>query len=187
MNESTAERPHAVETLPDQVISIHIGVPRERVWNAITRTGEVQRAMYNTVLETELTPGARLRYYSPDRQRVFIIGEVVEVEPPRRFAHTYWFTTWKSGPPTLVTWELEEEGDTGCRVTVTHSGWTEEHDKPEKTGAGWKQILELLKSELETGDIPAGTKLMYRLMGWFMFAMPKRTKAEYADDHYPGS
>lgn len=186
MNQTTTAGSPAPGFLPDQVISIHIGVPRERVWDAITRTGEVQRALYNTVLETELRPGARLRYYSPDRKRVFIIGEVVEVEPPHRFAHTYWFTTWKSGPPTLVTWELEEEGEVGCRVTVTHSGWTEEHEQPEKTGAGWKQILELLKSELETGDIPTGTKLLYRMMGWFMFAMPKRTKAEYADDHYPG-
>lgn len=173
-------------SLPDQVMSIHIDVPRRRVWDSITRTGEVQRALYNTVLETELRPGARLRYYSPDHERVFIVGEVVEVEPPRKFAHTYWFTTWKSGPPTLVTWELEEEAE-GCRVTVTHSGWTEEHGKQaEKSGAGWKQILGLLKQELETGDIPTGTKLMYMVMRWFMFAMPSTTKPENADDAYPG-
>ena len=177
--------PAAAGNLPDQVASIHIDVAPEEVWRSITRTGEVQRALFNTVLETELRPGARLRYYSPDRKRVFIIGEVVDVDPPRRLSHTYWFTTWKSGPPTLVTWELEaEEG--GCRVTVTHSGWTEEHDKPEKSGAGWEQILGLLKQELETGDIPIGSKLMYTIMGWFMFMMPKSTKAEHADDHYPG-
>lgn len=186
MNESMQEPAAKPNSLPDQVVSIHIDVPPERVWDAITRTGEIQRALYNTVLETELRPGARLRYYSPDRKRVFIVGEVVAVEPPRKFAHTYWFTTWKSGPPTLVTWELEDEGEHGCRVTVTHSGWTDEHDKPEKTGAGWKQILGLLKSELETGDIPAGTKFMYRIMGWFMFAMPRSTKAEYVDEYYPG-
>lgn len=184
MNEPST-RPSSAGSLPDQVVSIHIDVPPEQVWASITRTGEVQRALYNTVLETELRPGARLRYYSPDRKRVFIIGEVVSVEPPRRLSHTYWFTTWKSGPPTLVTWELEEEAG-GTRVTVTHSGWTDEHDKPEKSGAGWKQILGLLKQELETGDIPAGTKFMYQVMGWFMFAMPKSTKAEHADDVYPG-
>lgn len=187
MNEPTTNRSPAPAPLPEQVISIHIDVPPERVWDAITRTGEVQRALYNTVLETELKPGARLRYYSPDRQRVFIIGEVVTVEPPRKFAHTYWFTTWKAGPPTLVTWELEDEGDSGCRVTVTHAGWTEEHGKQaEKSGAGWKQILGLLKEELETGDIPTSTKVMYKVMGWFLFAMPKSTKAEHADEHYPG-
>lgn len=182
-------RNHAVaqpaRSLPDQVASIRIEVPRERVWSEITRTGSVQKALYNTVLDTELRPGARLRYYSPDRKRVFIVGEVVSVDPPRSFSHTYWFTTWKSGPPTIVTWELEDEGD-ACRVTVTHSGWTEEHDKPEKSGAGWKQILGLLKHELETGDIPLGTKFMYGMMGMFMFAMPASTKTEYIDEHHPG-
>ena len=37
-------------TLPDHVVSIHIGVPVQRVWDEITRTGRVQRALYNTVL-----------------------------------------------------------------------------------------------------------------------------------------
>lgn len=186
MNQPMSNQSPTQGSLPDQVASIHIDVSPERVWKSITSTGEIQRALYNTVLDTELKPGARLRYYSPDRKRVFIVGEVVAVEPPRKFVHTYWFTTWKSGPPTLVAWELEPEGEGGCRVTVTHSGWTEQHDKPEKSGAGWKQILGLLKSELETGDIPAGTKFMYRIMGWFMFAMPNSTKAEHADEYYPG-
>ena len=169
--------------LPDQVAAIHIDVPVQRVWEEITRTGSIQRALYNTVLEADMRPGSRLRYYSPDKKRVFIVGEIVEVDPPRKFAHTYWFTTWKSGPPTLVTWELEDSAG-GCRVTVTHSGWTEEHDKPEKSGAGWLDILGLLKQELETGDIPTKTKVMYRMMGWFMFAMPKTTTTEYVDANY---
>lgn len=166
--------------LPDHVISIHIAVPVQRVWDEITRTGRIQRALYNTVLESELTPGSRLRYYSPDRKRVFIVGEVVEVEPPVRFSHTYTFTTWKPAPPTLVTWELaEEEG--GCRVTITHSGWTSAHEAADKTGAGWREILGLLKQELETGRIPIRTRIMYRVMGWLMFMMPKTTTREHAD------
>lgn len=186
MNATQSRTESSAASLPEQVASIHIDVSRERVWESITRTGEVQRALYNTVLETELRPGARLRYYSPDRKRVFIVGEVIEVDPPCRLAHTYWFTTWKTGPATLVTWELEEEAG-GCRVTVTHSGWTEEHGKQaEKSGAGWKQILGLLKQELETGDIPTGTKIMYAVMGLFMFAMPATTKPENADEAYPG-
>jgi uncharacterized protein YndB with AHSA1/START domain len=167
--------------LPDHVVSIHIDVPVERVWEEITKTGRVQRALYNTVLETELRPGARLRYYSPDRKRVFIVGDVIDVDPPRRFSHTYWFTMWKGGGPTLVTWELEDESG-GCRVTVTHSGWTEDHEAAEKTGAGWREILGLLKQDLETGTLPLKTRVMYRVMGWFMFAMPKTTTAEYVDE-----
>jgi uncharacterized protein YndB with AHSA1/START domain len=166
--------------LPEHVASIYIDVPLERVWEEITKTGRVQRALYNTMLETELRPGARLRYYSPDKKRVFIIGEVVEVEAPRRFSHTYLFTMWKGGGPTLVTWELTPEGK-GCRVQVTHSGWTSAHEAAEKTGAGWREILSLLKHELETGKLPMKTRVMYAMMGWFMFAMPAKTKTENVD------
>lgn len=167
--------------LPDQVASIFIAVPVERVWAEITKTGRLQRALYNTVLDTDLEPGARLRYYSPDRKRVFIVGEVVAVEPPRRFSHTYWFTMWKGGGPTLVTWELAEEAG-GCRVTVTHSGWTAAHEAARKTGAGWREILGLLKRELETGTLPLKTRMMYGVMNLFMFAMPVTTTASYADE-----
>jgi uncharacterized protein YndB with AHSA1/START domain len=167
------------QTFPDHVISIHIGVPVQRVWEEITKTGRIQRALYNTVLECKLEPGSRLRYYSPDKKRVFIVGEVVAVEPPRKFSHTYRFTT-KQEPPTLVTWELKDEAG-GCRVTVTHSGWTAAHKAPEKVAAGWTEILGLLKHELETGDLPTKTKIMYAVMGWFMFMMPKTTKTEYVD------
>jgi uncharacterized protein YndB with AHSA1/START domain len=166
-------------TMPDHVISIHIAVPVQRVWDEITSTGRVQRALYNTVLDTTLEPGARLRYYSPDRKRVFIVGRVVAVDPPRRFAHTYRFTT-RDEPETLVTWELREEAG-GCRVTVTHAGWTAAHHAPHTVAAGWREILGLLKHELETGRIPVKTRLLYAVMGWFTFLLPRTTRADYQD------
>ncbi|HSR43061.1 MAG TPA: SRPBCC domain-containing protein [Longimicrobiales bacterium] len=166
---------------PDHVVSIHIDVPVQAVWDEITKTGRVQRALYNTVLESDLQPGSRLRYYSPDRKRVFIVGEVLEVEPPVKLSHTYRFTMWKAGPPTLVTWELEEEGG-GCRVTVTHSGWTAEHEAYDKTAGGWEEILDLLKRDLETGRLPLKTRVMFRVMGWFTFMLPKTTRVEHVDE-----
>lgn len=167
------------EALPDLVCSIVIHVPVEEVWAEITKTGSVQRPLYNTLLDIELRPGGRLRYSSPDRKRVFIAGEVLEVEAPRLLRHTHIFAM-KPEPATVVTWELESVPE-GTRVTITHSGWTDEHTAPEKHEAGWNEILGLLKSELETGDIPTKTKLMYWVQGLFMFALPKTTKREYVD------
>lgn len=162
--------------LDDHVLSIKIQAPRQTVWDEITKTGAIQRALYNTVLETTLEPGSRLRYYSPDRKRVFIIGEVMEVDPPSRFVHTY-VMTQNPEPPTVVTWELTDEGD-GCRVTLTHSGWTTAHSKPEKVVGGWQQILGLLKADLESGTLPFGARVMYAVMGAMMWALPARTKTE---------
>ena len=166
--------------LPEHVCSIVIHVPVQQVWDEITKTGSVQRPLYNTVLDIDLEPGGRLRYSSTDRRRVFVAGEVLEVDPPHRLKHTYIFAM-KPEPATVVTWELEEVPE-GTRVTLKHGGWTSAHTAPEKHEAGWREILGLLKSELETGDIPVKTKLVYRLQVLFMFALPKTTKAGYADE-----
>jgi uncharacterized protein YndB with AHSA1/START domain len=164
------------QPLDAHVMSIVIQAPRQTVWDEITKTTGIQRWIYNTVLDTRMEAGARLRYYSPDRKRVFVVGEVVDVDPPARFAHTY-VMTQSPEPATLVTWELEEVQD-GCRVTLTHSGWTTAHKKPDKVAAGWKQILGLLKGEIETGKLPLGIRAMYRAMGAMMWALPKTTKVE---------
>lgn len=167
------------DILPPRVCSIVIGVPIDEVWAEITKTGSVQRPLYNTVLDIELKPGGTLRYRSPDGKRVFVAGEVLEVDPPRKLRHTYIFTM-KPDPVTEVTWELEEVAE-GCRVTITHAGWTEAKDA-DKHIAGWQEILGLLKSELETGDIPTKTKLVYWIQGKFMWALPKTTKAEHVEE-----
>jgi uncharacterized protein YndB with AHSA1/START domain len=167
-------------SLPDHVISIHIAVPVQRVWDEITKTGRVQRALYNTVLDTELRPGAKLRYHSPSKKRVFIVGEIVNVEPPHVFSHTYRMLMNGVEEPTLVTWTLKEENN-GTRVTIRHSGWTAAHKAPEKVSAGWTEILGLLKADLETGKLPVKIKIMYAMMNMFMFMLPKTTKREFVD------
>lgn len=168
-------------TLPDHVVSIHIAVPVARVWEEITKTGRIQKALYNTVLESELRPGARLRYYSPNRKRVFIVGEVVAVEPPHRFTHTYRMLLNGLEPETLVTWELKEEAN-GTRVTIRHSGWTSAHKAPHKVKAGWTEILGLLKADLETGNIPLKTRVLYAVMNAMLFMLPKTTRKAFADE-----
>lgn len=157
-------------------LSIDIDAPVRKVWDEITKTGSLQRPLYNTVLETSFEPGSKLRYYSEDRKRVFVVGEVLEVDPPHRFQHTYVFTSTME-PPTVVTWELTERPG-GCTVTLTHAGWTERHTKPEKSEAGWREILALLKAEVESGQIPMKTRMLYALMGKAMFMLPKSTRTE---------
>ena len=90
--------------------------------------------------------------------------------------------TMHTDPETTVAWDLAEE-DGGCRVTITHSGWTDEHRTADRTVKSWGEILGLLKSEVETGSIPLKTRVTYRLMGLFSFALPKRTSAAHADEH----
>jgi uncharacterized protein YndB with AHSA1/START domain len=162
--------------LPDHVFAIDIAAPRQRVWDEITKTGRIQLAMHNTVLESTLQPGAKLRYYSPDRRRVFVVGEVLEVSPPTRFSHTFKFTM-RAEEPSVVTWELQET-PTGCRVTLVHSGWTDQIKTHKGVVGGWREILGTLKHELETGDIPFRVKVTYRIMNRLMFLLPKSTRID---------
>ena len=162
--------------LKDNVYTIDIAVPRQRVWDEITKTGRIQLAMNNTVLEGQLTPGSKLRYYSPDKKRVFVVGEVVEVTPPARFSHTFKLLM-QPEEPTLVTWELEDT-TSGCRVTLTHGGWTNQVKLHKGTGDGWVRILGRMKLALETGDIAWSTKLLYAVMGATMFMLPKGTRVD---------
>ena len=90
------------------------------------------RPVYNSVLDIDLRPGGRLRYMSPDLSRVFVAGEVLEVDPPRRLRHTCIFTM-APDPVTEVTWELEEVPE-GCKVTLTHSGLDDREGRQEARG-----------------------------------------------------
>ncbi|MEM9302192.1 MAG: SRPBCC domain-containing protein [Pseudomonadota bacterium] len=166
----------SAKPLEDKVLTIDIAAPLQKVWDEITKTGRIQKALYNTVLESTMQPGSKLRYYSPNKKRVFVVGEVLEVMPPHRFKHTYVMLI-KPDQPTTVLWELTETAS-GCRVTLTHSGWTEDAISYEDTAKGWTQILGLLKAEMENGDIPLGMRVVYFIQGLFLFAMPKSTRLD---------
>lgn len=163
--------------MEDRVFSVEIRAPVQAVWDEITKLGTVQVPMMNTVLETDFTPGSRLRYYSPDRKYVLVIGEVVECSPPHKFAHTYVMTDLGEAP-TLVTWELHEIPN-GVRVTVTHSQFSAKSAKTHKrVKGGWAFILENLKVLMEQGDVPFKTKFQYGLFGMMMWMLPKRSRAD---------
>ena len=162
--------------MDDLVYRIDIRAPIKTVWDEITRLGAVQPWYYNMVLDARLTPGSKLRYYSPDRRRIFIIGEVVEASPPHRFVHTHQFTEHPGGP-TLVTWELHEIAD-GVRVTVTHSRYTDQLKARKKAKGGWPLILDSLKATAEGHPLPGTMKTIHVMMRLFMFMAPKATLAD---------
>lgn len=165
--------------MADLVQSIDVAAPIEAVWSEITKLGTVQRAMMDTILQTVLEPGAPLRYVTRDGRRVFIVGTVVDVEPPRRLAHTYRLLTRKD-PETLVTWELVPVPG-GTRVTVRHTGWPEETPGIGRVDSTWASILVDLKALLEEGDIRISKKLQYVAMRSMLWAMPAATKVENVD------
>jgi uncharacterized protein YndB with AHSA1/START domain len=84
---------------------------------------------------------------------VWVRGEVAEADPPRRLVHSFEKRWDDEGaePPSRVTWEIEQEGDT-CRVTVVHDGLTAGGALERSISEGWPFILSGLKTLLETGE-----------------------------------
>lgn len=164
-----------------KVLSVDINAPIDKVWREITKTGEVCRPMFDCALQVKgdaLVPGARMHYTNKSGKNTFIVGEVLEVEPPRRFVHTFRFTMQDDHPST-VTWELEPRGEHATRVTIVHV-FTKKTKATDMVGKGWTQILALFKSQLEDGDIPLKTKAQYAMMGAMSFMLPKRSRTEQA-------
>jgi uncharacterized protein YndB with AHSA1/START domain len=165
------------QTLTDAVFTIEIKAPRQRVWEEVTRLGAVNDILFHTILESDLTPGAKLRYWSPDKKNIWIVGTVREVTPPSRFVHTYRFTDITDESETLVTWELAEVPG-GTRVVLTHSAFTDQAKTHKKVSGGWVAILDLLKVVAEGGGTPFKWKLMYWMMDRFGWMMPRSTRAD---------
>ena len=55
-----------------QVHVVEINAPAADVWAEITKLKQLQKPMFNTVLETDFKPGSRMIYRSEDGKRVFI-------------------------------------------------------------------------------------------------------------------
>ena len=159
-----------------RTFQIDIKAPIERVWREITKQDERQRTMFDTMLEAEMAPGGKLRYRTVDKKMTPIWGEVVEIEAPRLFAHTFAFADMDDAP-TLVRWELEQQGEM-CRVTVTHSRFAGETKTLKSVSKVWPAILGRLKNVVEGRNIPVGARMQYAMMRWMSFMAPKGLRTE---------
>ena len=159
-----------------QIHVVEIKAPVSAVWSEITKLQQIQKPMFNTVLESDFKPGSRMLYRSPDGKRVFIVGEVHEFVPPKRFVHTFRFTNLGE-TPTLVEWALEEKNGV-TRVTVTHSKFVDQKKTADSVRTSWVDILGNIKSVVETGNVPFKFRMIHGLMGAFMFMLPKDTLRE---------
>jgi uncharacterized protein YndB with AHSA1/START domain len=150
-----------------QVYRVYIRATPQAIWDAITKPEWTERYGYpsRAQWEPELRAGATYRGISTEEMQqgglpeVAVIGEVIEVDPPRRLVQT-WQAQWEPiEEATRLTYEIEP-GERGVtKLTVTHElagapgvaqmvGGALEHTG---AGGGWTQVLSDLKTLLETG------------------------------------
>ena len=163
-------------TLESVVHRTFIAAPIARVWAELTKTDEVQKAMFDMQMHCELEVGSAFRMRSADGKYTGIVGEVLEVEAPRRLSFTFKFTA-HDDPPCRVTYTLAEvEGGTDFAMRSDRLPPGTRSTKQMKQGGAL--IVETLKAVLETGRPPLKTRALYMLFALTAPFTPARCRSE---------
>jgi len=133
-----------------QVYQVFIRATPEQIWEAMT-TPEFTEQYFHGV-RLELRDGRR---YSTTRNGVSWDEAVVEADPPRRLVHdwvSYYDPELAAEEPSRVTWEIEQQDDGTCLLTLVHDRLEGAPKTAESVaGPGWVFVLSGLKTLLETG------------------------------------
>ena len=161
------------------VFRIVIAGSMEAIFRELTKTGSPQGAVFNSMLTLPtpgLSPGKKMQMRTVSGGHAVVVGEVVDFDPPRRFAHTHRFTQHMD-PECTVTYDLKQvEG--GVEVTLTVINIPAGTKTANEMQRGGMFILNNLKAIVETGRPPLGSRLMYVAFGALESVLPKRTKSE---------
>ena len=162
------------------VFRIVINGTMEAVFRELTKTGEPQGAVFNSMLTLDapgLVRGRKMQMRTVSGKHALVVGEVVEHEAPTRFAHTHRFTQYND-PFCTVVYDLKKV-DGGVEVTLTVENIPAGTGTEKEMMKGGDFILGNLKSIVETGRPPLGTRRMYWMFGALEFVLPARTKSEH--------
>jgi uncharacterized protein YndB with AHSA1/START domain len=148
---------------------ITIRAPIHKVWAELTRTDAVLPFFFNGVCRTPgLAENAPMRIQSKDGKYTSVVGDVLEFEPPYRYAHTFKFTNFDD-PPCIVRYVLKEV-DGGTEFTLINENVPSGTKTEKYMTSGGTFITQNLKALLETGKPTFGGRfvlLMIRLSAPF--------------------
>ena len=136
----------------EKIFEIYIRTTPERLWEAITDPELRRQYSFGMLVASDWTPGSRYEASGPDGTGVWVEGENLEVDPPRRLVQSMtalWSDEVKSEGRSRVTWEITPVGDS-CRLMVTHDELRE--GASDEIYGGWPMILSGLKTLLKTGE-----------------------------------
>jgi uncharacterized protein YndB with AHSA1/START domain len=137
----------------------YIRTTPEKLWQALIDPRFTRQFWCETWQDCAWTPGASWRLMAPDG-RVADSGEVLEIEPGRRFV-----LSWRHQiKPELhaeghsrLSCTLEPQGE-AVKLTIVHEMETPGSKLIEGVSNGWPAILASLKSLLETGESLEATR-----------------------------
>ena len=154
-----------------------INAPIEKVWAELTRCDALLPFFFNGVCKTPgLAPGAPIRMQSQDGKYTSVAGDVLEFEPPYRYAHSFKFTNLDD-PLCVVRYRLKEvEG--GTEFTLINENVPAGTKTAKYMTSGGTFITQNLKAIVETGKPTFGGRMMLAMMGLFAAFTPKECLSE---------
>ncbi len=159
------------------VFEIFINGTMDAVWRQITKTDEPQETFFNNWMDTTtLGPGAPIRMRSKSKKTTGVVGEVVEWDPPRRFAHTFRFTHLDD-PECTVIYDLTEK-DGGVLFRMTLENLPVGAKTAKQMNQGGPMITKTLKNMVENGRPSLGVRMLFKLFGALEITAPKKCASE---------
>lgn len=144
------------------VFKIHIKGSVNDVWREITKTHEVQKAMFDAQMHTDgLVPGGVVCMRTANGKYTSVVGKILKIEEPRIYSQTFRFTT-NNDPECIITYELEAK-DGGVDFTLTCENMSVGTKTTKQMKQGGHHIVKTLKSVVETGKPPVSVRLLYGL------------------------
>jgi uncharacterized protein YndB with AHSA1/START domain len=146
----------AVETAQTtQVYQLFIKATPERVWEAITQPDQIARYFHGVTYDGPPVLGGRWTGMTSDGSMRLNDGEVIEVDPPRKFVHgwvAHYDPELAAEAESRVTWEIEEQEGGYSKLTVVHDRLEGAPKTALAVSGGWMLILSGLKTLIETGE-----------------------------------
>lgn len=158
------------------VFEVRIRGSIDAVWREITKTDELQGAIFNAKMHTTgLEPGGAVQMRTASGKYTSMVGHVLEFAPPTRFVHTLAFTM-NGDPESIVEYDLTEDGDEVVfRLTAHMPPGTK---TAKQMMQGGTMIVNTLKRIVETGRPSLGIRMLYGLFKVLEATTPKRCRAE---------
>jgi len=131
---------------------ITIDASPDVVWAALTDPQQTRQFWHGALNHSTWQAGARWTSES-ETGELYLDGEIIEVDPPRRMVHTMRFLQDAAAaeePPSLVEISIDAI-DGGSRLRLINTNLGPQSLENVTAAGGWEQILAALKALIETG------------------------------------